>query len=116
MEKATQNDSQISILVVQCLSSLRNIVSALGARPKQGSATVDNATSYEARFKLWVGTFGAHRASGQRSLQYRLRDASSLRNHIIALLQDLCDALEEGKASDSHGTTFVGLKTVSLTV
>lgn len=100
MDEPSQNDSRISILVVQCLSSFRSIVSALGARHTQGSAAVCNAASHEARFKLWVGTFGAHRSSGARSLQYRLRDASSLRNHIIALLQDLCDSLEEGKATD----------------
>jgi len=102
MEKYTQNNPRISTLVAQCLSSFNTIVSALGDHPTQGSTAVGNAASHQARFKLWAGNLGAHRISGTRSLEYRLRDASSLRNHIMALLQDLCDSLEEGKASISQ--------------
>jgi len=53
------------------------------------------AASHFARFKLWTGSIGAHRPSGSRSIEYRLRDASSIRNHIISLLQDLCQSLDE---------------------
>lgn len=54
--------------------------------------------SYLARFKLWAGTLGAHRASGTRSLEYRLRDASSIREHLLSLLQELKDmVVNEGK-------------------
>ncbi|KAK3948959.1 hypothetical protein QBC32DRAFT_201193, partial [Pseudoneurospora amorphoporcata] len=48
------------------------------------------------RFKLWAGNLGAHRASGTRSLEYKLRDASMLRDHIVSLLQDLCTSIDEG--------------------
>lgn len=54
--------------------------------------------SYLARFKLWAGTLGAHRTSGTRSLEYRLRDASSIREHLVSLLQELKDmVVQEGR-------------------
>lgn len=52
--------------------------------------------SHLSRFKLWVGSLGAHRSSGGRSLEYRLRDSSFVRNHIVSLLQDLVSSIDEG--------------------
>lgn len=57
------------------------------------------ARSHLARFRLWAGSLGAHRASGGRSLEYRLRDSSFVRNHIISLLQELVSSIDEGKSS-----------------
>lgn len=48
------------------------------------------------RFKLWSQNIGAHR-TGRSSLDYRLRDASNLRNQAIDLVGDLSQALEDGK-------------------
>lgn len=48
------------------------------------------------RFKIWSGNIGAHRV-GQRSLDYRLRDASHLQEHVFTLLSSLLDGLQDGK-------------------
>jgi hypothetical protein len=90
----SQGESQprIAAIVSRAISSFGALVSALDGTLPESSA----AASHLARFKLWAGTLSAHRVAGSRSLEYRLRDASSIRNHIISLLQDLCDALDDG--------------------
>ncbi|KAK0745832.1 hypothetical protein B0T18DRAFT_410254 [Schizothecium vesticola] len=82
----------IAAAVSRCLLSFEILLSALVSDDDE-RATV---ASHLARFKLWVGTLGAHRESGSRSLEYRLRDASSIKNHIVSLLQDLCNSVNEG--------------------
>ncbi|KAI0877118.1 hypothetical protein GGS24DRAFT_488134 [Hypoxylon argillaceum] len=47
-----------------------------------------------ARFKLWAGNIGAHR-TGRSSLEWRLRDASHLRDLVVNLLTDLKNALQD---------------------
>jgi hypothetical protein len=51
-----------------------------------------------ARFKLWTGNIGAHR-KGRSSLDWRLRDASHLRDLVVSLLTDLKSALHDGTCS-----------------
>ncbi|KAH8121574.1 hypothetical protein FP744_10004293 [Trichoderma asperellum] len=51
-------------------------------------------TEEETRFKVWSGNMGAQ-ASGRRSLQFRLRDASHLQKQVLALLADLSGLLED---------------------
>jgi hypothetical protein len=46
------------------------------------------------RFRLWVGNIGAHRR-GRASLDYKLREASHIRNRVIELLQSLELVLHE---------------------
>ncbi|KAI0404130.1 hypothetical protein F4802DRAFT_569018 [Xylaria palmicola] len=48
-----------------------------------------------ARFKLWARSIGAHRAPGPDSLDYKLCDASSIRQHVIKLLSQLNQAVED---------------------
>lgn len=85
-------ESQIATLVGRSLASLQTLIPAVDSSSKHTSA----ATSYLARLKIWAGSLGAHRHSGNRSLDYRLRDASNIRNHIQSLLQDLCEAVDGG--------------------
>lgn len=47
------------------------------------------------RFRVWAGNVAAHR-SGNSSLDYRLRDASHLRQRVFELLHELGDNLENG--------------------
>jgi hypothetical protein len=48
------------------------------------------------RFKVWVGNIAAHRpAHSRRSLEYRLRDSSRLREMVLSLLGDLKTALDD---------------------
>ena len=83
---------RISALVVRILSKFKTLVSALADDQTQTST----ATSHQARFKLWAGSLGAHRPSGYRSLEYRLRDASFIRNHVASLLRDLSNSINDG--------------------
>lgn len=79
---------QIPALVASNLDGLRRLCSILESRNQPSQPL---AESYLARFKLWAGSLGAHRTSGTRSLEYRLRDASSIRKHLTSLLQELKD-------------------------
>ena len=48
------------------------------------------------RFKIWAGNIAAHRpAHSRRSLEYRLRDSSKLREMVLSLLQDLLIAIQD---------------------
>ena len=49
-----------------------------------------------ARFKIWAGNIGAHR-KGRSSLDYRLREASHIRDQVVRLLGDLLDAFQDGE-------------------
>lgn len=48
------------------------------------------------RFKIWAGNIAAHRpAHSRRSLEYRLRDSSGLKEMVLSLLQDLLVAIRD---------------------
>lgn len=53
----------------------------------------------QSRFKVWSGNIGAHR-SGRSSLEYRLRDASNIREHVVELLEGLRQSLEDGRSTN----------------
>lgn len=78
---------RIPTLVANGLDGLQQLLTELGASGSPYEAAA--VESYVARFKLWAGSLGAHRTSGTRSLEYRLRDASSIRMHLVSLLEDL---------------------------
>lgn len=48
------------------------------------------------RLRVWTANIGAHQ-TGQSSLDYRLRDASHIRLHIVKLLEDLHQTLKDVK-------------------
>ena len=48
------------------------------------------------RFRVWLGNVGAHRF-GRVSLDYRLREAASMRDSVLELLKDLEDNIREGR-------------------
>ncbi|CAM1503062.1 Fc.00g078380.m01.CDS01 [Cosmosporella sp. VM-42] len=87
------DELQISTLVARNLSSFKSLISALQDDRKHAS----RAASSLAKFKVWAGSIGAHRPSGGRSLEYRLRDASFIREHVVSLLIDLGASIDEGK-------------------
>lgn len=92
---------KIPSLVTDGMKGLQELLTVLSeGGASSGTALVE---SYFARFKLWAGSLGAHRVSGSRSLQYRLRDASSIRTLLISLLEDLSRlVLREGKKVGVH--------------
>ncbi|UKZ50250.1 hypothetical protein TrVGV298_004507 [Trichoderma virens] len=84
--------TQIAPLVNRSLASLKVLVESVSSSQDECSI----ARSHLARFKLWTGGLGAHRSSGGRSLEHRLRDSSFVRNHIVSLLQELLSSIDEG--------------------
>ncbi|KAK0651025.1 hypothetical protein B0T16DRAFT_367005 [Cercophora newfieldiana] len=89
-EQTANDPPSISVLVARGLSSLGLFLDSIA----DDAAASSSASSHLARLKLWAGNLGAHRSSGALSLEYRLRDASSIRNHVVALLQDLCESID----------------------
>ncbi|GAW16547.1 hypothetical protein ANO14919_059770 [Xylariales sp. No.14919] len=94
---------EIATLVKKDISLMKNLALSLAADEARYSA----ATSQLARFKLWAGSLGAHRESGHRSLDYRLRDASSIRLHVTLLLRQLGNAIEDVASSSNNHVTSV---------
>ncbi|KAI0435610.1 hypothetical protein F4803DRAFT_300804 [Xylaria telfairii] len=88
--KEARESHQIAILVSQNIGSIKALLSSLTLDEDHYPALA----SQFARFKLWAGSLGAHRKSGRRSLDYRLRDASSIRKHVIMLLDRLSEAIK----------------------
>ncbi|GIZ47471.1 hypothetical protein CKM354_001056100 [Cercospora kikuchii] len=82
----------ISTLVGECLAAFTQAES--GSLVHESSQNVALANEF-ARFKIWVGNLSAHRPTGGRSLEYRLRDSKNLRARVISLLTDLFNELQE---------------------
>ncbi|KAL6696785.1 hypothetical protein J3F84DRAFT_371191 [Trichoderma pleuroticola] len=78
-------EPQIAPLVHRSLVLFETLSDSLSSSQDEYSIVL----SHLSRFKLWVGSLGAHRPSGGRSLEYRLRDSSFVRNHIVSLLREL---------------------------
>lgn len=53
--------------------------------------------SLVSRFKMWAGSLGAHRPHGHRSLEYRLSGSPVVRDHVVSLLEDICEHVKGGK-------------------
>lgn len=86
----------ISSLSTRGISALKALLGAVEEQPDANPEIRSLVSSLLTRFKLWVGNLGAHRPSGIRSLEYKLRDASMVQNHVVSLLQDLCLSIDKG--------------------
>jgi enamine deaminase RidA (YjgF/YER057c/UK114 family) len=82
----------------QVQQSLRSFDSTLSALESNNSHMVSVASLKDEmiRFKIWSSNIGAHR-KGRSSLDFRLRDASHLRDHVSRLLAVLNESLEDGE-------------------
>ncbi|RYP79086.1 hypothetical protein DL771_000064 [Monosporascus sp. 5C6A] len=92
--------SSIADNVRKCIESFENVASNVLGSPNAGDDTegkLTNITEELARFKVWSGNIGAHR-KGRSSLDYRLRDASNLQEHVNDLLEDLNKSLVDAHA------------------
>lgn len=98
--------SSIPELVWKALAAFQSLENVVGAREP---ATAKDVRLHWSRFKVWAGSVGAHRRHGHRSLEYRLSGALMIRNHVVNLLKDMCQHLEEGK-SESVFPQGIGLQ------
>ncbi|KAK6423460.1 hypothetical protein LTR81_003817 [Elasticomyces elasticus] len=84
--------------VNQCFDAFDSLCEAAEAGSELGLALQEE----RGRFKVWTANISAHRAvTSRRSLEYRLRDSSNLRDTVKYLLQDLLQALQ-ALAPSSH--------------
>lgn len=91
-------DSSIATSVRGCLELFQTLDSLPSPLPNASHQTALAAiTEEETRFKVWSRNMSAH-SSGTRSLQFRLRDASHLQKHVLALLADLSELLDDALA------------------
>lgn len=96
----------ISALVARILTGFETISKVIESRDAPKDTAI--LQTYLARFKLWAGSMGAHRVSGTRSLEYRLRDASSMREHVLSLLEDLESIISESELVQRIGKHLSG--------
>ncbi|KAI1662740.1 hypothetical protein F4813DRAFT_341731 [Daldinia decipiens] len=95
-------EPRFSKIVAHNLQCFKILISSFNDDPIPRAA---RTLSHLARFKLWAGNLGAHRQSGSRSLEYRLRDASSLRKYITSLLLQLRSSLEKACVTSRECTS-----------
>ncbi|KAL4879921.1 hypothetical protein BJY04DRAFT_219725 [Aspergillus karnatakaensis] len=87
--------SMISDLVRTCLAQLSELLSVGDVLLKgQPDVSIRAWKDERSRLSLWAGNIGSHQ-TGQSSLDYRLRDASHIRNQIIMILEAIKSLLEE---------------------
>ncbi|KAI0550637.1 hypothetical protein F4679DRAFT_199980 [Xylaria curta] len=102
--KNEHEPSQIAILVSQTIDSIKALLSSLDPHGDHYA----KAASQLARFKLWAGSIEANERFGRRSLDYRLRDASSVRQHVIGLLDQLRQTIKDALSPSSHSEIPLG--------
>jgi hypothetical protein len=88
--------SSIATHVQKCLEGFHNACDGFTKADASIRSKVPPGTIHDAlgRFRLWVGNIGAHRR-GRASLDYKLREASHIRDRVIELLQNLETVLQE---------------------
>lgn len=86
--------ASISNLVLTALAAFQRLESLIKVEVPSSAQSVRSNLS---RFKIWAGSLGAHRPYGHRSLEYRLSGAAVIRNHVVALLQEFCGYLTDGR-------------------
>ncbi|KAK4213299.1 hypothetical protein QBC37DRAFT_174436 [Rhypophila decipiens] len=93
-------DGKISKHVNNCLSVFGHLLlldAPTNSYDTPNKEVVDSLREEEARFKVWAGNIGAHKA-GRSSLDYRLRDASHIQEQVIELITDLTGLIEGARA------------------
>jgi hypothetical protein len=83
--------------VVRSLAAFRGLVEPTKALSFPEPWIQRKIRDEQTKFKVWAGNIGAHK-TGTGSLDYRLRDASPIKNQVIELLEDLCDLLSQAIA------------------
>ena len=89
--------STISATLLPCLKSFNDLLVLVQISPFATTEVPFTLWQDElGRFRVWAANIGAHQ-TGQASLDFRLRDASHIKNQIIRLLEDLDRTVEEVK-------------------
>ncbi len=90
--------STIAEAVEVCSTSFRRLYKALESAKGDSRSQISLAcvTDQHGRFNVWAGNIGAHQ-HGQSSLDYRLRDASQMKEEFTKILGYLSETLHDSK-------------------
>ena len=90
--------TSISSSIIACLKSFNEFIEDIrNLQDKNVRELVASAWEDElGRLRMWAANIGAHQ-TGQSSLDFRLRDASHIREQIIKLLQGLLRRLQDAR-------------------
>ena len=93
----------ISAALVSCLTSFNQIAIKAEQAYYQHEAEVSSVSWKDelGRLRVWAANIGAHQ-SGQSSLEFRLREASHIKQHVLKLLKDLESLLFDIRAELSE--------------
>lgn len=86
-------------LVRDCLNAFKQLLES------DGGGASDRLQDELGRFRIWASNISAH-STGQRSLEYRLRDSSELKEAVVRFLSELLQLLRNRKHM-SEGTLFL---------
>lgn len=79
-------------------TAINSQIQSIKEHPQITAALATAATDVSERFALWARNIGAFNPPwSQLSLESRLRDAPEIRDWVCELLNDLADALTDGK-------------------
>ena len=78
----------ISSILVKCLGHLKRLLSSGSLAPYDSEVRQDLWQDELGRLRVWASNIGAHQ-TGQLSLDFRLRDASHIKDQTVKLLQGL---------------------------
>lgn len=95
--------STISDLTRACLTELNELISSDALAQSQNVVPLRAWKDELGRLRLWAGNIGAHQ-TGQSSLDYRLRDASHIKNQTVRILEAIRKLLAELQNSLSGET------------
>ena len=90
--------TSISSSIIACLKSFNEFIEDI-KHPQEANVAGLVAGAWEdelGRLRLWAANIGAHQ-TGQSSLDFRLRDASHVREQIIKLLHGLLRRIQDAK-------------------
>lgn len=98
-------DGRISDSVRLCLQRFEQLLSheVPASNPSQ-LLVFSKLQDEKTRFRVWCGNIGAHK-TGRSSLEYRLRDASHIRQQVLRLLDDLGGLIDDASSILSGETT-----------
>ncbi|KAG9233447.1 hypothetical protein BJ875DRAFT_378597, partial [Amylocarpus encephaloides] len=88
--------SSVATHFTSCLDEYEHLISilTLSESPLCSQISLPSVQDELGRFKVWAGNIAAHK-TGRSSLDFRLRDATPLRERIVGLLRDMMELLQE---------------------
>ena len=108
MSYMTPAGSDIDLVGKDCVAIFKQVYNLLNepACPYKNDISPTDIQDELGRFKIWGGNIGAFQPKTMRSsLEHRLQDASKTRQHLLNLLGDLQESLDESNSDYSSNNS-----------